>query len=195
MVTDNRGNKDTGEVQVTITDSLAPTVKNIRVHYGPTRYIDLPTTRSVLPWAGITKISVVFSENIQSGPLAGALTLTSFNGSNLPLTFDSFDASTRTATWNLSSAIGIDRVSLKLDRTDVLDIQGNVLAKDAGRNFVVLPGDFDGNGVVNDVDLKAIKSRIGKPTKFDRFADIDGNGFIDQIDLGLATANKGKTKV
>ena len=120
VVTDNRGNKDTGEVQVTITDSLAPTVKNIRVHYGPTRYIDLPTTRSVLPWAGITKISVVFSENIQSGPLAGALTLTSFNGSNLPLTFDSFDASTRTATWNLSSAIGIDRVSLKLDRTDVL---------------------------------------------------------------------------
>ena len=194
-MTDNRGNTDTGEVQVTITDNVAPTVKNIRVHYGPTRYIDLPTTRSILSWAGITKISVGFSENIQSGPLAGALTLTSFNGSNLPLTFDSFDTATNTASWNLGSAIGIDRVTLNLDRTDVLDITGNMLAKDAGRNFVVLPGDFDGNGVVNDADLKGIASRIGQPKKFNRFADIDGNGFIDQIDLGLATANKGKTKV
>ncbi len=195
VVTDNRGNKDTGEVRLTLTDGIAPTVSNIRVHYGPTRYVDLSTTRSVLPWDGITKISVVFSENIQVGTLANALTLTGFNGFTLPLTFDSFDVATSTASWNLGSAIGINRVSLKLDQTNVLDIAGNVLAKNAGRNFVVLPGDFDGNGVVNDADLKAITSRIGKPTTFDRFADIDGNGFIDLIDLAKATANKGKTKV
>jgi len=195
VVTDGRGNKDTGEVQVTITDGIAPTVTNIRVYYGPTRYVDLPTTRPVLPWDGITKISVVFSEDIQSGPLANALTLTGFNGSALPLTFDSFDAATNTASWNLGAAIGNDRISLKIDRTDILDIAGNMLAKDAGRNFVVLPGDFDGNGVVNDIDLKAIKSRIGKPNMSNRFADIDGNGFIDQVDLDKATLKKGTRKV
>jgi hypothetical protein len=52
-----------------------------------------------------------------------------------------------------------------------------------------LAGDYDGNGVVTDADLRAIKLKSGR---IDRLADIDGNGAVNTADHAQAAANKGR---
>ena len=148
----------------------------------------LARSHTILPLGGITQVSIVFSESVQSIPLGTALTLTGIGG-NLGMTFDGFDVATRTGTWTLTSPITIDRVALNLAASGVSDLSGNSLVRNWGRTFGVLPGDYNGNGIVDDADLKAIKAKIGK---IDKFADIDGTGIVNQTDLDQATLNKGK---
>ena len=73
------------------------------------------------------------------------------------------------------------------------DASGNLLSSNWSRAFGLLAGDFDGNGIVNKSDLKAIKKRFTKPkVALARLADVDGNGIVNQADLDRATANLGK---
>jgi hypothetical protein len=68
-----------------------------------------------------------------------------------------------------------------------------VLGANWAKAFAVLPGDFDGNGVVDDADLAGIQASFTLPGKtVNRWADINGNGFVDATDLDIARGNKGK---
>ena len=164
---------------------MAPTVQSVRVYYGPNAYAEMGSlTRNVLPWASITKVAVVFSEDVT---VAGAnLGVTNIGGS-VGSSF-TYDAATRTALWNLDQPLAEDRVTVRLFNTGIVDRAGNALGKDWARTFGLLAGDYDGNGVVNSTDLAKIKKKFGK---VDCFADIDGNGFVNQADYDLALANKG----
>ena len=69
---------------------------------------------------------------------------------------------------------------------------GNVYARNWTKSFGLLAGDFDGNGVVNDLDLRNIRKRFTRPgVARNIVADVDGNGVVNQQDLDQATAMKG----
>ena len=73
------------------------------------------------------------------------------------------------------------------------DGSGNAVAADWARTFGLLTGDFDGNGLVDNRDVAAIKARFTRPgVLLNRFADIDGNGIVNQIDVNKTTANLGR---
>ena len=100
------------------------------------------------------------------------------------------DPATRTATFTLAGPLTTPgRLSVQVLASGVADMAANPLAKNWGKTVGILPGDFDGNGVVTDADVKAIAKRVGK---VHRFADLDGSGIVDQTDVTIATNNKGK---
>jgi hypothetical protein len=172
-------------VNITITDVVAPKVTQAFLHYGASRKISLSALgRSVLSWSGINKVSVVFSEDVQVGGLGTALSMTGLSGSLSP-TFAGYNAATRTATWTFAP-IGIDRVTLQLSAAGVIDIAGNSMAADYTASFGVLPGDVDGNGIVDSVDVgKAKKTTSGI------FADINGDGKINTADSTFVSGQVG----
>ena len=47
------------------------------------------------------------------------------------------------------------------------------------------PGDIDGDGAVNGIDLAIVLARWGGPAKDYPKADADGNGAVDGADLAL----------
>ena len=186
VVTDQRGHTDTATVSLNLTDVTAPKVTAVRLGFGNRQANLFGLTRSVLPWTGITTVSVVFSEDVVVNPTALTIGVT---GGDLPTTF-TYDAATRTGTWTLASAFtGIGRMTLRLAAAGVADLSGNGLARDWSRTIGILPGDFDGNRVVNDADIRALKKLLNKVSYF---GDLDGSGIVDQADVTIATNNKGK---
>ena len=82
---DPAGNTATGTVRLTLTDPVAPTLKAVRARYGAAGVADLTVfTRAILPWSGLTRIELAFSEAVTIP--AGALTLSGPDGP-VPLTF------------------------------------------------------------------------------------------------------------
>jgi hypothetical protein len=60
--------------------------------------------------------------------------------------------------------------------------------------FAVLPGDFNGDRVVNSQDLVGIRNQIlgfGDPA-FAIWADVDGNGIVDINDYKAAQKRVGR---
>jgi len=190
-VSDGNGGFDTGMVTVNVTDAITPVVQSVKLTYGTstTAVIDLASlNQNTLPWASISKFQVTFSENVNVNPLA--LTLTGGDGAALNF---SYNAATRTATWSRATGLPIDQYSLRLDGSLVADVNGNAMAGIWAKSFAVLPGDFDGNGVVDDVDLAGIQANFSQPGRIlNRFADVNGNGVVDATDLEVARTNKGK---
>jgi hypothetical protein len=147
-------------------------------------------TRTVLPWANITKFQFKFSEGVTVDP--AALTLVGGTLGNVALAF-TYDAATRTATWTSAVALGIDRYTMQLDATKVTDASNNPMAVNWAKAFAVLPGDFDGNGIVDDIDFAGIQGNFSTPGKtVNRFADVNGNGLVDALDLDAAQTNKSR---
>lgn len=184
QVSDGHGGTATGTVSVTIVDTTIPTVKAVRLYYGPERYVDLRTIgRSVLPWAGVSRIDVEFSEPVVLG--SGALSLTGARAGAHAVAAFGYDAARRTARWDLATPAADDRLTLRL--TGAADASGNVLSPWA-RTFSLLTGDFDGNGVVTAADASGVKKKAGTTNPW---ADVDGNGIVDAMDEATAKANKG----
>jgi murein DD-endopeptidase MepM/ murein hydrolase activator NlpD len=185
-VTDGHGGVASGSVAITVVDTIAPRIQAVRLYYGPAAYADASSlARGVLPWERLHRVAIVFSEGVIVNP--AALAITGLGGS-IPTTF-SYDAATRTATWTPTVSVSDGRFTLRLAAAGVADASGNVLAADWARTIGLLAGDYDGNGVVTDADLRAIRNRIGTR---DRFADVDGNGLVTAADYDLAKANKGR---
>jgi hypothetical protein len=57
--------------------------------------------------------------------------------------------------------------------------------------FVTLPGDYNGDGAVNDADYQVWRSNLGDMTAL--VADGDGNGVVDTADYVLWRKNVGRT--
>jgi hypothetical protein len=186
-VSDGKGNTDTATVSLTLADTIAPKVQAVRVYYGPNAYVDLKSlTRSVLSWENISRVDVVFTEAVNVA--AGDLTLAPQGGAAVATTFGGFNATTRTATWTFA-ALAKNRYSLRIAGT-ITDQSpsANAIGADWARSFAVLPGDFDGNGVVNSTDVSGVKKQKGKANAN---ADINGDGVVNDADTASVTANQG----
>ena len=96
-----------------------------------------------------------------------------------------YDARARTATWTLPSALGPGRLELEIDVDGDSDAESR-------RTFDVLPGDVDGGGAVNALDLADVRRRLGRRPNdgvsgaggsYSVFADVTGNAQINALDL------------
>jgi hypothetical protein len=195
-IVDAGGATATATVSVTVTDAVAPEVQAVKVRYGAgaSAVHDLGgLNRSVLPWSNVTAFSFTFDERVTVNP--SALSLTDGAGAAVGLNF-AYDPATRTATWTVAAGpLPIGRYSLRLDAAGVTDQSAtpNPIAADWAKAFAVLPGDYDGNGLVDDTDLSAIRAnftRAGVPVN--RLADVNGSGLVDEADLTLAESNRGR---
>ena len=156
----------------------------------PARSTSASLNRITLPWANVTRFQFTFSEDVAVDP--AALTLVGGESGSLTLNF-SYDPATRTATWSRPSGLPIDQYILRLSGSMITDGSTNTVAADWAKSFAVLPGDFDGNGVVDDIDLAGIQANFSAPGKvLNRWADVNGNGVVDATDLETARNNKGK---
>src|SRR5262249_42959911 len=164
-IADGNGGFDSASVTVNVTDAIAPIIQGVRLTYGSgaSAVVDLASlNRNTLPWANITKFQFVFSEDVSVDP--SALALVGSNVGSLTLTFG-YDPATRTATWTPLTALPIDQFTLRLSGALVKDAALNPLGSNWAKAFAVLPGDFDGNGVVDDADLAGIQASFTLPGK------------------------------
>jgi murein DD-endopeptidase MepM/ murein hydrolase activator NlpD len=188
QVSDGLGGFDVGTVTIHVIDTIAPKVLAVRLYYGPLAYVDLQSlSRSVLPYVGISKVVVQFSEPVTVDQ--SDLTLTGIRNGNYGASSFAYDPDWRTATWLLSTPVADDRATLSLARS-IADTTSNLLGGWA-RSFGVLEGDFNGDGVVTDADAMAIKKKISKKRASNHFADISGDGFVSLVDYELAKQRKG----
>jgi subtilisin-like proprotein convertase family protein len=187
-IADSSGALSTGVVAVTNTDTVAPRVLSVRVGSGR-RVIDLVGPRAILPWENLTRIEIVFSENVTIDP--GAVQLVGATSGNIALN-SSYDTATRTLTLLTPEPLLLDRYRLQIAGASIADGAGNQLA-DWARSFGILPGDFDGNGVVDRRDLRRIRHNYTRPNRpSSPLADIDGNGIVNVLDYERARANRGR---
>ncbi|HKB02719.1 MAG TPA: Ig-like domain-containing protein, partial [Gemmataceae bacterium] len=192
-VRDPAGNTAAGILTVHVTDVTAPTVQQVRVYYGNGRYELLTGRIAVYGWSNVRRIQVVFSEDVSVQQ--SDLTLTGASVANYGFTGFSYNAATFTATWTRTAAIGIDRLRLALDGTTaggVKDAAGNLLGADVVRQFAVLPGDLDGDGLVTLAEANTVRRNIGRRYPTPRTADVNGDGLVTRIDYFIARANIGR---
>lgn len=140
----------------------------------------------LLPWSGLNRIHIVFSENVNASQVDLIV-----NGSDVAEYFlggFDYDAATFTATWTLQQSIGVDKILVDVQST-VKDIAGNAMNEDLERRFNVAPGDTDRSGGVTDSDLDVIASVLGQSvggTGYSVDSDTDGSGAIDISDFTAA---------
>jgi VCBS repeat-containing protein len=192
-VTDDRGGVATATVRVDILDGIAPRISAVRLYYGPssTAVVNFAAlSRSVLPWAGVTRMEFTFTEDVVVA--ANALTLTAAGGAAVDFT-SAYDPVTRTLALVRPEGLPIGRYTLRLSGAAVVDSAGNALTANWAKTFAVLPGDFDGNGRVDNTDLLRIRRNYTRPGRvLNRMADVNGDGVVDVQDYNLASGNRGR---
>ncbi len=186
VITDGNGGFAHASINVSVTDITPPQVLEVHLHYGPGRFVNIldPTYRRILPWSKIRRVSVVFSEPVSLGQ--GSLLVTGLNVPRYGIIGFNFNASTNTATWVLNRTVGIDRLRLTLRANRIRDLSNNILgASDILYGVRVLPGDFDGNRVVDNRDVRGVRQAIpaSAPPLNKIFADINGDGSVTSQDI------------
>ncbi len=196
----------TAQAQIIISvgiDVTPPSILEVRLHYGRERFVNILDSNfrgRILPWSNIRKVSLVFSEPVSmasNGPVSmvsdepvplskGVLRVIGVNVSRYGFSNFSFDSSTNTATWVLDRRVGIDRLHLLIRSSKIQDLSNNILS--VGNIYYgirVHPGDFDGNGVVDDRDVRGVRQAIpaSAPPLNKIFADINGDGSVTSQDI------------
>jgi hypothetical protein len=117
-------------------------------------------------------------------------------GKNVATYSPSLSVTSNHATLTLPTAIDVERLMLALDGLSdagVHDLSGNAMGLTFTRGFNVLPGDFNGDGVVTTTDLIGVGNLIGiTPTSSGIFADLDGDGTITLADYNLVKSHIGR---
>ena len=160
---------------------------------------------AALPWSNVNQIQVMFSKdvNVQKTSLVlSGLSIASYTFSDF-----SYSSASHTAVWTLASPIGTDKLSLDVHSNGpdfVTDKSGNPLdgewtnsvsvypsgngsaGGDFNFAFNVLPGDPNGDGIVNSQDLALVSSGwLGAgPT-----GDVNADGIVNAQDLALLSSN------
>lgn len=143
-----------------------------------------------LPFTTIKAIDVIFSDNVTVN--AGELALT---GANVPrYTFSGFSYSPNTndATWNLPSALGVDPLMMAL-AGETFAADPTIAVNPFALKFAVLPGDVNGDGVVNLTDAILVQNAMqgtGDPSLI-AWADVDGDGVVDINELNAVRKRVG----
>jgi hypothetical protein len=165
--------------------TVRPKVMDVRVDWGNQSMSLLGLNRD-LPFVDIKAIDVIFSDDVTVDAASLALTGTTvktYNMNNF-----SYNSATHDATWTLPTAIGIDHLKLALDGSSPNGIHATtpsvIMMGNYNRSFAVLPGDFNGDGVVNSPDIVGIRNEIlgvsgAVPTVW---GDLNGDGVVDMKD-------------
>ena len=160
--------------------TVHPGVVDVRVRYG-TKSLSLLGLGRDLPFSTIDAIDLIFSDDVAVSP--GELSLTGSNVPSYGLGGVTYDPATKDATWTLPTAIGVDRLLMALDGAAFAG-DPTIGVSHFGVNFDVLPGDFNGDGMVTGQDLVGVREQVlgtGDPSLIG-WADIDGNGVVNLID-------------
>jgi hypothetical protein len=161
--------------------TVQPTILDVRLDYG-SKSISLIGLNRDLPFTTLKAIDIIFSDNVAVS--MGELALTGSNVPSYSFSGFSYNPGADDATWTLPTALGVDKLMMALD--------GATFAGDPiigvnpfGAKFSVLPGDINGDGVVNSQDLVLERNAIqgtGDPSMLG-WADVDGNGVVDLNDF------------
>jgi hypothetical protein len=180
--------------------TVHPVVRDVRVWYGKGSMSILNLQRD-LPFVNIQAVSVIFSDPVVVDQAALALTSKLTPGRTYGTNGFRYDSATRTARWTLPAAFGVDRLSLDLDGDDAttdhhngVRVAPDIYLGDYSLGFSVLPGDYNGDRVVNSLDYLGILHEI-----FDApfpnmaiWADLNGDNVVNRADYRLALKNVGK---
>jgi hypothetical protein len=164
---------------VPATINVHPVITDIQVEWGSESMSILNLNRD-LPFSNINGFKVYFSDPVNISGTGLTLSSITSGSAYAPALVGNGQAVT-SANWNIS-AIGIDRLMLALNAANVSASNASTL-KLMGINsmgFNVLPGDFNGDGVVSSADMVAVNAEI--PLTYDVWADLDGNGTVDAND-------------
>jgi hypothetical protein len=142
----------------------------------------LPAGRNLdLPWSGINKLQVTFSE--PENLTASDATITSARGVNYgPVTIT---GSGESFTITLAQPI------LKADRVTI--VMANAGIAQFVHRLDVLPGDVNDNGAVNKADVQEVRSASTGATPAAVFADVLGSGTVGATDVKAVKKLMGKS--
>lgn len=164
--------------------TVKPKVMNVLVDFGPTGAMSMSLIGLMrdLPFINIKSLDVIFSDNVIV--TSSMLQLLGINVPNYTFSNFSYNASTYDATWTLTAAIGIDRLTLNLNGVTAVPNSGsgpNIGADPFTNSFAVLPGDVNGDGVVSSNDMVLVRNQILLGT-YNIWDDVNGDGVIDITD-------------
>src|SRR5262249_51847668 len=136
--------------------TVHPKVVDVRVRYGSQSMSLIGLSRH-LPFTTINAIDLIFSDNVAVS--LEQLTLSGVNVASYGFSGLSYDPNMNDATWTLPSALGVDRLMMALDGA-TFAADPTIGVNPFGANFAVLPGDVNGDGVVNASDVVLIRNQI-----------------------------------
>ena len=202
-IRDAAGMTSTAMVVVHAVDvSLRRWLLDVRVRFGPVPYLIKDVARD-LPWININQLDLVFSEGVDLTAANLKLTGKGSKDYMAGVTLNHAPGAVN-ASLSLPTAIGVDRLMLLLDGDDasidgglgVRDTSGNFLSGgDYRQDFDVLPGDFNGDGIVNSTDVVLVRNQLpgylpaGSTPSI--FADVNGDGVVDLSDYNLVRSRSG----
>ncbi len=174
---------------VSATINVHPVVTNIFVKWGSQKLSIVGLGRD-LPFFDIMGFEVAYSDPVNINGTGVSLTSTA-GGPAYSLAKVGSGQETTDQTWTLPTAIGIDRLMMALDQTNTVASNAPSLKLFglASQAFSVLPGDFNGDGVVSSGDITGIIDQIGEV--YDIFADLNGDGAVAANDAKLARTKIG----
>ncbi len=115
------------------------------------------------------------------------LALSGVNVSSYTISGFSYNSTTHTAHWSLSSPLGLDLVILGLDGSSAGGVRTAGGTHLLGGNFLeglnVLPGDVNGDGVVNVTDGFQIRTNNTPANAYSAFNDMNGDGSVTNADF------------
>jgi Dockerin type I domain len=159
-----------------------------------------------LPWVNVNQVRIAFNENVNIQQ--SSLTLSGVSLSYYTFSSFNYNATTFTATWTLTAPIGADRLHIDLHASGaaaVTDAHGQSLDGEwnnsvssypsgngsSGGDFLfdfnVLPGDANGDGVVNGLDINLFAGNFNQ-VGGGLAADVNGDGIVNGLDLNLIAA-------
>jgi RHS repeat-associated protein len=177
--------------------TVHPKVLDVRVDWGSQSMSIVGLNRD-LPFVNIKALDVIFSDDVSVDLGDLALTSTLAPGKSYSPSSFRYDPATRDARWTLPDALDVDKLMLTLDGTDAtvdghdgIHVLPDIYLGRYSLPFAVLPGDFNGDGVVNSQDMVLIRNQVQGtgPTDLRIWADIDGSGTVDLNDY-LATRKR-----
>jgi hypothetical protein len=169
--------------------NIHPVVDDILVKWGNESMSLLSLSRD-LPFSTINKFTVEFSDDVDISGTGLTLTSTVTGGPTYSPSLMGSGTGVTTATWSLPTAIGVDRLMLALETMNITSVSGSLsLYGTTSKAFSVLPGDFNGDGVVSAADMTGVIGEVGQT--YDVWADLDGSGTVDSNDAKIARSKIG----
>jgi hypothetical protein len=174
-------NNTSADITTIVPAIPAPTVVSYQVLTGTQSYDLVVSSRVRLPWTAITGIRVKFSTVITA---ATAASLSGLSASAIS------GVGTDTLTWTFASPLALGNVSTSLAGTGPAAISGpGGPLTTYNRNFKVLPGDFNDDGIVNASDTTGVNN--ARAVAYNVLADINGSGAVDPVDVNLVRSRIG----
>jgi hypothetical protein len=169
--------------------NVHPVVTNVLVEWG-SESMSIVNLNRDLPFSDITGFKVTYSDPVNISGTGLSLTSTIGGPKYAPAKSGAGQGVT-TETWTLPTAIGIDRLMLALDQAHTVAATAPALTLFglSSQAFSILPGDFNGDGVVSSADMTDINNAtVGA---YDIWADLNGDGVVDINDVKVARSKIG----